>query len=66
MKEKLSGLVQKIKNMKSGLNNRDGYGTVCYRIYSCPKCSQKLRVPKGVGRIEITCKRCGWKFIKRS
>ena len=26
-----------------------------YRFYKCPGCKQKLRVPKGHGKIEITC-----------
>ena len=35
-------------------------------IYKCPSCGQKLRVPRGKGRIAIRCKRCGNEFIKRS
>ena len=37
-----------------------------YRIYKCPGCRQKIRVPKGHGKIEITCRKCGTKFIKKS
>ena len=36
-----------------------------HRIFRCPKCSQRVRVPRGKGRIEITCPRCGEKFVKR-
>ncbi len=37
-----------------------------YRIYKCPNCKQKLRVPKGRGRIAISCRKCGNEFIRRS
>lgn len=37
-----------------------------HHIYKCPQCKQKVRVPRGKGRIEISCPRCRTKFIKRS
>lgn len=37
-----------------------------YRFYKCPECSQKVRVPKGRGKICITCPKCKKEFIKRS
>jgi ribosomal protein S27E len=37
-----------------------------YRYYRCPKCHQKLRVPRGRGRIQISCPRCGDQFVKKS
>lgn len=37
-----------------------------YRFFRCPKCGQKLRVPKGRGRISISCPKCGTEFIKKS
>ena len=37
-----------------------------HRIFRCPNCDQRVRVPRGRGKIEITCPRCGHKFIKRS
>ena len=36
------------------------------RYYDCPKCRQVVRVPRGKGKISITCPRCGEKFIKKS
>jgi len=37
-----------------------------YRYFSCPKCKKRLRVPRGVGSITITCKDCGAKFDKKA
>ena len=37
-----------------------------HRTFRCPKCEQRVRVPRGKGKIEITCPRCGHHFTKRS
>ncbi len=37
-----------------------------HHIYKCPNCKQKIRVPRGRGKIEIRCQKCGTKFIKKS
>ena len=37
-----------------------------YRFFKCPSCKQKVRVPRGKGKIEISCPKCKAKFIKRS
>ena len=36
------------------------------RYYSCPKCRQTVRVPRGKGNIAITCPKCREKFIKKT
>ncbi|AQM58905.1 hypothetical protein [Clostridium baratii] len=33
-----------------------------YKIVKCPKCNQKLRLPRGKGNIIVTCKRCSHEF----
>ena len=33
-----------------------------YVYYKCPTCNTKLRVPKGKGKIRITCPRC-WEWL---
>lgn len=33
-----------------------------YKFFTCPGCKNKLRVPRGKGRIQITCPRCGQRF----
>ena len=35
-----------------------------HRYYNCPRCHQQVRVPKGKGKISITCPKCREKFIK--
>ncbi len=37
-----------------------------YRFFRCPNCKQEVRVPKGHGRICITCPKCRTEFIKRT
>ena len=37
-----------------------------HKIYRCKGCGRKIRVPKGKGKIEITCPLCGNKFIRRT
>ncbi|MDO5037439.1 MAG: hypothetical protein Q4E37_03960 [Tissierellia bacterium] len=37
-----------------------------HKYVSCPLCKKDMRVPKGKGRIKITCHYCGHEFIDRS
>ena len=36
------------------------------RYFHCPKCKQMVRVPKGKGKISITCPRCKEKFVRKT
>lgn len=48
--------------LRQYVNRVKGYKT--YRYYKCPKCGQELRVPKGKGRLIITCPKCHNEFSK--
>ena len=37
-----------------------------YKIFRCPKCGQKVRIPRGHGKVSIHCPKCGSDFIRRS
>ena len=36
------------------------------KYFSCPKCKQMVRVPKGHGTVEVSCPNCQNKFEKRT
>lgn len=37
-----------------------------YKIFKCPNCGQKIRIPRGHGKISIHCRKCGNDFLGRS
>ncbi len=37
-----------------------------HRIYKCPGCKQRIRVPRNRGRIAISCRKCGTEFIRKT
>lgn len=56
-----AGIRRKIASWKSQLAQRK-----IYHIYRCPGCKQKIRVPRGRGKIEIRCPKCNTRFVKKS
>ena len=46
-----------VESAKNSLNEKRNY-----KITKCPKCHQKLRLPRGKGKIVVTCRRCSNKF----
>ena len=56
-----SPIKQKAKNAVMRLKSRKSY-----KFYKCPSCKSTLRVPKGKGKIQITCPKCGERFEKKT
>ena len=37
-----------------------------HKYFDCPRCRQQVRVPRGKGKIAISCPKCREKFIKKT
>jgi len=37
-----------------------------HKFFKCPSCRNTLRVPKGKGKLQITCPKCGERFVKKT
>ena len=58
---KLNNIIIKKNNLLRKLREKGKY-----IITSCPKCSQKLRLPRGKGKIIVTCSKCCSEFRLRT
>ena len=54
IKNNVNNMIKRIKSSKD------------YRYYKCSNCKQNLRVPRGKGKISITCPKCKTTMIKKS
>ncbi len=52
---------QKLQNARLRFADRK-----THRYYKCPQCKKRLRVPRGRGKINITCPQCGTQFVRKS
>ena len=51
------------RSVKDGFGKKRTLRTDREFIYfSCPTCGQRMRLPRGVGRVKITCKGCSSDF----
>ncbi len=70
------GAYLRLENKAKGLWQRVRYGhrnvinlnaeRKKFKYLTCPQCRQKLRVPKGKGKLRVTCTKCGCKFDAKS
>lgn len=37
-----------------------------FKYYTCMNCKQTMRIPRGKGRIEIRCPKCGYSFRSKT
>lgn len=57
---KILSVNKKMKEEKKIHKDKD------HLYFNCPNCRQRLRVPKGKGKINVTCSYCSEVFIKKS
>lgn len=62
--QKLLQFWWKLKNGRANRPSREERKK--YKVFICPTCKQKLRVPRGKGKISISCPKCGTNFIKKT
>ena len=63
--QKFMNLWYKLKNKWIGVK-ADFEERKTYKHFKCPRCGQKIRIPRGRGKIEIYCPKCSNRFIKKS
>ena len=63
--QKFMSLWYKVKNKWVGIR-ADFEERKTYKHFKCPNCGQKIRIPRGRGKVEIRCPKCSNKFIKKA
>ena len=63
--QRFMNLWYKLKNKWIGLK-ADFEERKTYKHFKCPRCGQKIRIPRGRGKIEICCPKCSNRFIKKA
>lgn len=60
-----SHIISPFSRKKNEMKTRSAQSKT-HRFFKCPKCRQTVRVPKGKGKIRITCPKCGETFERKS
>ncbi len=66
LKERAASFFRGIRNGTTASPSGNTGSDPAFRIYRCPKCGQKIRIPRGHGKVEITCPKCRTRFRKRT
>lgn len=64
--QKYLQICQKVKNYGKYIRLKFTERSGVNKLFRCPKCHQIIRVPKGRGKIAISCPKCRFEFVKRS
>jgi len=54
VRTKIKKIIGRIKQVKT------------HKVFKCKECKNKLRVPRGKGKLQVTCPKCGEKVFKKS
>ncbi len=62
---RLTGWIDRLRGGSETFNNRKEQW-MDYKVFKCPSCGLKMRVPRGEGKVRVTCRQCGAVFEKKS
>lgn len=63
--QKYLDLVYKVTTSVRQFINRQKNGKQ-YKYFKCPQCKTRLRLPRNVGEVTVTCSKCGNKFKQKA
>lgn len=63
--QKFTGIFSRVKSGAADVKYRMDNASE-YKFFTCPGCKNRLRVPRGKGKIQITCPKCGQRFGGKS